>query len=443
MGFIDVIVTPFYILLLFIIAYIYKVENRKNALINKHFLRAYILRIMGGIAFAGVYFFYYGGGDTFTYHKDSLVISEALRNDFSIGIDILFNNNYYKNPEAYFYYTRMDQKTDIPSLFIERISAIINIFTFDSYLSTTIVFSLIGFWGSWKLFLTLCKMFPSITKELSIGCLYLPSIIFWASGIMKDTICTAALCILFSGIIDFFVFNNRKITTILLSVLCFYILIVVKIYVAMCFIPTISIYIFSLYNQRVKSTMLRLLIRPFFYLLAIFIGYAAVNSISTNDEKYNLEKIEGTAKATADYIGRISQNIGGSFYSLGVLDFSASNIPILMVKAFEVTFYRPYIWEIKAPLMVFSMTEGLYFMYLSFLFARNVLFVKKLKNVFIPFTSFCFLFAIFFSFIVGVTSNNFGTLARYKALMLPFFVCGIYVTIKEVNPQEKKLSKLK
>ena len=433
MDFIDIIVTPFYVLFLFIIAYLYKSKHKNIYIVNRHFLKAYILRILGGIAFGCIYFFYYGGGDTFNYHTDSLVLSNAIRNDFFAGMDILFSNEFYKHPIAYNYQNALYFEKDVASMAVVRIAGVLNLITFDSFLSTTILFSLMGFWGSWKLFLTLCKMFPSISRELAIGCLYLPSIIFWASGIMKDTICTVALCILFSNIIDFFIFKKRSITIALMSVFCFYILITVKIYIAMCFVPTISVFLFSTYSQNIKNESLRRFIKPVFYLIALAISYFGVNYISEDDDRYRLDKIEETARATSDYIGRISQNIGGSYYTLGELDFSLSNIPNLIVKSFVVTFYRPFIWELKAPLMLFSALEGLYFIYLTYLLLLDLIKVKKFKNFLTPFTSFCFLFSLTFSFAVGISTNNFGTLARYKALMLPFFVCGVYVTIKHIN----------
>jgi hypothetical protein len=39
----------------------------------------------------------------------------------------------------------------------------------------------------------------------------------------------------------------------------------------------------------------------------------------------------------------------------------------------------------------------------------------------------CLVFAISFSFGVGVNSYNFGTLVRYKIPMMPFYVSGLYI----------------
>lgn len=437
MDLVDLIVTPFYIIIILLIAYGYQVNNKRDFLISNYFFRAYFLRILGGIAFACVYAFYYGGGDTLNYYDDSTVIAHALRTSPLKGIELLFNNPDITNASTYQYVSKMIFKTDPASHVVSAVAAVFNIITFDSFLSTTICFSLIGFWGNWQLFKTLCQLFPQLHRYLAIGCLYLPSILFWTSGIMKDTLCTVALCVLFSAIVKVFVFRKTKLINYAAIIIATWILYILKIYILLCFIPTISIYIFALINTRIKNSFLRTAMKPFFYAVAIFFAYYAFDFISENNQKYSLDSLETTAKITASYIGKVSIQSGGSFYSLGELDFSLSSIPLLAVKAFNVTFYRPYIWEVTSPLMIFSVLESIYFIYLSYLLFRFLVrYWQTKKKIFTPFTSFCFLFAITFSFVVGVTSNNFGTLARYKSLMLPFFVCGVYATIKQIKPTE-------
>jgi len=433
MNFVDLLVAPFYFLIFWLFAFIYKTNNKQDYLIQKYFISAYFLRIFGGIAFACVYFFYYGGGDTLNYHSDSMIISGALRHDPVNGIKLLFIKIDYANYDTYKYVSKMIFRDDRASQFVSGLAAIINIFTFDSFLSTTIFFSLIGFWGNWQLFKILCKLFPDLHPHLAIGCLYLPSILFWTSGLMKDTLCTAAICFLFKNIVDFFILNKRGLKTALIILITIWVLYILKIYILFCFIPTVAIYLFSNINNKIKNELLRKLIKPFFTILAIFISYRALDFISQDNKKYSLEAIEATAQITAKYIGAVSINTGGSFYSLGELDFSPSNIPGLLLQSFIVTFYRPFIWEVTSPLMIFSVMEACYFIYLSYLFFIFCLRKKKGQKIFTPFTTFCFTFAICFAFVVGVTSNNFGTLARYKSLMLPFFVCGIYATIKQKN----------
>jgi hypothetical protein len=441
MDIIDAVVAPFYFIIFYMTVYFYRSNKRHDFLIRTYLMKGFLLRLMGGVAFACVYFFYYNGGDTLNYFADSVVISDALVNDPYIGLQMLFSKINYANPDIYSYRNQMIFQSDQASHFISRIAAVINLFTFDSFLATTLFFSLLGFIGNWYLFRTFCKLYPSLHKELSIGCLYLPSIIFWTSGIMKDTLCTLALCILFKLIVDIFVFNKSWYKRVFVMFICLWVLLSLKVYILLCFIPTVSIYINSIISNKIANPSIRKLFQPIFLITAVLVSYYTMDAISSNDRKYNLYAIQETALVTANYIGKVSLQSGGSYYSLGDLDFSPSNIPLLAIKAFNVTLYRPYIWEANNLFMVLSVLESLYFIYLTFLLIVWIL--KNMRsgiNFFTPFTSFCFLFAFTFSFVVGVTSSNFGTLARYKSLMLPFFVCGVYVTIKQnsVSPRSNQ-----
>jgi hypothetical protein len=40
---------------------------------------------------------------------------------------------------------------------------------------------------------------------------------------------------------------------------------------------------------------------------------------------------------------------------------------------------------------------------------------------------------------VGLTSGNFGNLARYKIPCIPFFMSGLYILLEEVKLERKRL----
>jgi hypothetical protein len=46
-------------------------------------------------------------------------------------------------------------------------------------------------------------------------------------------------------------------------------------------------------------------------------------------------------------------------------------------------------------------------------------------------------FAIIFSFAVGITTHNFGTLVRYKIPMYPFFVSGLFILLSYSKKERK------
>jgi hypothetical protein len=149
-----------------------------------------------------------------------------------------------------------------------------------------------------------------------------------------------------------------------------------------------------------------------------------VVKIGENDERYSLSRLPETARITAYDIGFYSGKNAGSRYSLGEFDGTFSSIIKLSPQAVNVTLFRPYLWEVKNPLMLLSAIESfvilLFTIYVLFI-RRQVLFIMLVN----PHVVFCLVFSITFAFAVGVSTFNFGTLARYKIPLLPFYILAL------------------
>ena len=50
---------------------------------------------------------------------------------------------------------------------------------------------------------------------------------------------------------------------------------------------------------------------------------------------------------------------------------------------------------------------------------------------------YCFLFAFIFALFVGATTNNFGTLVRYKIPCLPFYVISLFLIYEKVKQRQR------
>ena len=100
--------------------------------------------------------------------------------------------------------------------------------------------------------------------------------------------------------------------------------------------------------------------------------------------------------------------------------------------------FRPTLLDVRNPVMAISALENTALM----LFLLYILFrvgpLGFAGHVFSrPMILFSFVFAIFFSFAVGLTTSNFGSLVRYKIPALPFFLASLYMI--RYNQQRKLL----
>ena len=207
----------------------------------------------------------------------------------------------------------------------------------------------------------------------------------------------------------------------------------------MSLLPAMIVWAYFVNMDRVKNKVLKYMIAPFVIIITVLLSGYAVYSVGANNKKYAVENLAETVRITAYDVGRFTGKNAGSRYDLGDLDDSYLGMLKLGPAAINVALFRPYLWEVRNPLMLIASLEGLGFMILSiivfFRSRRNLLGV--LNN---PAIIFSLIFSLTFAFAVGVSTYNFGTLFRYKVPLMPFF--GIFLAISWVStksaPKEEK-----
>ena len=78
---------------------------------------------------------------------------------------------------------------DTASYMVVRIASIVNIVCFGIYTNVALLFSVFAFSGLWQLYRISCQALPTVSKRnLGIAILLFPSVVFWGSGLLKDTL---------------------------------------------------------------------------------------------------------------------------------------------------------------------------------------------------------------------------------------------------------------
>jgi hypothetical protein len=213
---------------------------------------------------------------------------------------------------------------------------------------------------------------------------------------------------------------------------------VIKVYILMTFLPAAIFWVFLSNLSSVRSLMLKMVLFPAVVTIAILLGYYAILKSGQDNEKYALGTIAQTAKITAYDIRYWTGRDAGSGYTLGELDGTFASMLRLAPQAINVSLFRPYLWEVKNPLMLLSAIESLFVLVFCIYVAitSNVRIFRAFRNPDVLFTT---LFSLSFAFAVGVSTYNFGSLARYKIPLLPFFLVAL-VLIRYTLNKDKKLS---
>ncbi len=431
----DLIVTPLILILVYVGAYMMRLWYT-DSVNRKYFFPALTLKIFGAIALGLLYQFYYGGGDTFNFHTiGSRFVWEAFWDSPVKGFDLLFSEGEF-SARTYEYASKIYFYQDQSSFFIIRIATLFDLLTFSSYSGTAVLFAVFSFVGSWAFFSAMYRQKPQLHFWIAVAILFIPSVIFWGSGLLKDTMTFACLGLMTYSVSNLFIKHYRKIGSFVLLLISAWIIFSVKKYILLCFLPAAFLWVYVKQINRIKSIVLKILMFPFVAAMVIGIGYYSVSLISEDDPRYALDKIAETSRITAYDIGFYTGRDAGSGYSLGNLDGSMEGMLKLAPQAINVSLFRPYLWEIKNPLMLLSALESI----LLLLFTGYVIVKKRSKviqSLGDPNVAFCLLFSLTFAFAVGVSTFNFGTLSRYKIPLLPFYTLSLIYMLNYKKSDKK------
>ena len=372
----DLFITPLYLLVIYLLAWVLRplVTDRYT---RKYFLPGLSVKLLGALAVGFIYQFYYGGGDTLNYFHDAGVIWEAFWDSPSIAFKLIWANGVYE-PETFEYASRMWFYRDPASYGTIRFAGFFSILTFHVYSATACLFAVFSFSGLWVLYLTFYKLYPRLYQKLAWVVLFIPSVFFWGSGLLKDSLTLAAVGWATYAVYKIFI---RKEWILIFSIILFmscWLIYSIKIYILLCFLPAVMIWVFFSKVGQIKSTFFKALLFPVVIIMTLGLGYQVVVKVGEGSHRYNLETLSYTAESTARWLSFVGENQGGSVYSLGDYDYS----PIGMLKklplAINVTLFRPYLWEVRNPVILLSALESLGF----FWFTLYVFYKKGVMSTF-------------------------------------------------------------
>lgn len=196
----------------------------------------------------------------------------------------------------------------------------------------------------------------------------------------------------------------------------------------MAFMPALGLWLLMTYSKNIRYRSIR---------WALNLGFAAacISGVLLSSQifaeelgSYSLEKVAQTAQTTQRYITNVSNLEGGSAYDLGEFDPTLLGMVSKFPQAVTVTLFRPFLWEVKKPIMLLSALESAIFaVFLVVIFLK--IGIKRIFRLMMrdPNLLFFVLYAMIFAFAVGISTGNFGTLSRYKIPCMPFFAAFLVV----------------
>lgn len=428
----DFYLAPLFLLIIYGIAISVRNKLYADSPLKKYFIPGLTVKLIGAFFSGIIYWYYYGGGDTIHY----FLRTKSVYDNVYVHNLIMYFRVITADPKVYdpdvSGYLRTIRAYDTSMFMVLRFSMVLAIFTSCTYLGIAFLFAALSFTGVWKLFETFADITPALTKEIAIACLFIPSVFFWGSGLFKDTLAIGFVGWFTRCIYMVFIKRKKIWTHLVILAVSFNILFIIKAYIIMAFLPSVMFWIFFKYRDNIKNDFIRRVLTPLIIVVSFAGAYAAVTQMSGQGGYWSVGQMSKRAQDMQWWHTEVKklygEGGGGSFYSIGTGDFTLRNLITSFPLAVNVTFFRPYPWEARNPVMALSAIESL----LLFIFTLKMVFNVGLPailriSILNPEVFFALLFSIIFAFAVGFTSFNFGALVRYKIQCIPFFLMALYM----------------
>jgi len=440
---VDYLYSPFLIIIILIAGYLHQKKKVEENPVYKYYLSGLAIKLFSAVVFLLLFTEYYGGGDTTDYMRGSISMTNLLfkspEHYFSILIGKADNHQSWwwfdmetKWPPAYMW-------KNFNTRFVIALSSMFNLIGLKSFMPTTILVSAFSYLGVWKLYLFFTEFYPKLTKQMAIAVLFVPSVLFWGSGVMKDTYTFAASAWLVYNIYMIF-FKKQKIpVNILLCIINVFIIISIKPYIFVALLPGIVIWALFKRIKDIKNKVLANITMPLMILVGFGITMFVFSALQTSIGTYgNVDEAIKMAQTIQQDLLR-SEQYGSNSYYVGEIDGTLAGMLKIAPKSIIAGMYRPYIWEARNPVMLISGLENFALLLLTLYLLLKLKVIRFFQYIFSdPILIFSVLFTVFFMFAVGMASANFGALVRYKIPAMPFFVASIFIMLDKYKAYKKE-----
>ncbi len=445
-GIIDFILLPIYLMLGWIFFKNYSNKRIRAGFTYYRFLPTlFIIKALLGTLYCIIYTYYYTyGGDSVGYFTSSVVLSRAF---FTFGPfafleiigSIITKDPYipYLNEDTGYF--NIFSLSDTNAIFTSFYTVPFTILGFNNYILATIVLNIFSTMALWKLFQVLHHYYSHRFTKMFSFIYFFPSLLFWGSGILKDNYCLSFLAIYVYSFFKLYILKQKKIKYYLGFFLSIPIILTMKPYIVLSIIPGSVLWFNFEKIKRIKSTAGKFLFLPVSILLfgsILIFGYL---SLSEYLGEYSYDKILDKAVKTQRDLIR-AEAYGQNYFDIGEFDATFSGIMSKFFPAVNAVLFRPYIWESRNVMMIFSGLENLLILLISLFLVFKIKFkiiVFILQN---PLLFFSFTFALFFGFTVGLTTSNFGALVRLKIPAIAFYLLSLVMLYTDyLDEKQKKL----
>lgn len=364
----------------------------KKTFTSAIFWSALSLKLAAGWILGAIYIFYFGEGDTIALFNMAKDMASLSLNDH---IDQLFQWSSY-------------QETNQPRvLYFTKLLSVLARVTGNSYWITSLYLSLISFFSTAFLAKVLIGQYENHRSWITICLFYIPSVVFWSSGILKDSVSFSAFIYLISICLIIRKRGKISIIPILLSFIALFVLFKIKHYLFILLLLFVALIYFFKWISHRKSIV---------KWVAVTMLLASVFVTQFIHPYLTLERLPLTIYENNQTI--ISKTNPNAQIDMLLETPEWKSVIKLVPKAIHTGLFRPSFFDKTSNWgLIHKLENGI----LTFLMLFTILVYLKSK----PSLEYSLLLPALICIILLVTllalsTPNFGTLVRYKNIATPF-----------------------
>jgi len=378
----------------------------------------FLLKVIAGTAMWAVYTWVYTDrsfADVFKYFDDSAVMFSALadrpvdflRMLFGIGNDSpYFDERYYMVMNHWYREYESNMHNDAHTMI--RFNAALRLISFGEFHVHTVFAAFLSLTGMLALYRAFVDFLPGRERMLAIVIFLLPSVLFWGSGVIKESLLFFGLGILVWQFLKLLGGEATVIGTLLIAGACV-LLLHLKVYVLASLAPALAI----LFLER-SAGRVPFLLRTLFVLFAfVYLGLNLHQIIP------GFDVLEILAVKQRDFIGLSEATNAGSFVMPERLEPTAWSFLRQAPYALYLTFTGPLVHPGSGAFSVVSALENAAIIILLITFWWFRLPRRSLDHVLL---TALIIYVVFLALIIGWTTPVMGALVRYRTPLLPFLL---------------------
>jgi hypothetical protein len=382
----------------------------------------FLLKIFSGIILWIIYTYYYtdrATSDIYKFYDDAKHIYGALPQHplyylqmvLGINTDAEYLKPYYEQMNhwyapwagAYFH----------DNSIIIQLNAFIYLFSFGYYQVHTVFMCFIALCGQVALYKTFYPIMPEKRDALLIAVFLIPSVLFWSSGVLKESIIVFSLGMLLYHL--FKSLNSGHYKHFLLFILFFILLLFAKMYVFAALLPTIvSLFAVKIFRKNVPLT---------FIVVHVILFAIGTNTYFIHEEG---DVIWFLHQKQQGFIHTAIALKAGSYFDINYLEPNIWSLLKNTPQAIFNTLFRPHLLDSKSILILMAAIENTI---LVVLIMMAIIYFKKPKPEMKQYIYAAIFFTITLSTLIGLLNPVLGSITRYRVPVtsLCFIVVFIFI----------------